>query len=315
MSVANVIIYSFETIQLISSKFNATLDDDTISKLLDIKKHNKFIKRKSPLRLKYQIDQSTAIAWRKDRECKSNLPPDERLINALLYNLNKLSVKNYDIIFDELHKIYAVHNEENSIIGLNDLYVKTIFTKAMAEQNYSELYAQLIADMNSKKIISGVNLCELITDICNQFYNEHVGEMTQAISSNIPYDQLCELFAKKTKFVGGFVFIANLFKYKMLDFEIVKIYFQGLLQYTLNSPPEYSEKYIDTIISIIMNCGQEMDAKHPESFKTDFMSCIYSLKDNKTIVKQKYQFKLADITDLYENEWVDINNWVNSKKI
>jgi hypothetical protein len=39
-----------------------------VNKLLDIKRGNKFIRRKSPLRLKYKIHDSVAENWRKERE-------------------------------------------------------------------------------------------------------------------------------------------------------------------------------------------------------------------------------------------------------
>ena len=52
MAVEGVIIYNYKTIENISSTFNAVLDEDIINNLLEIKKNNKFIRRRSPTRLK-----------------------------------------------------------------------------------------------------------------------------------------------------------------------------------------------------------------------------------------------------------------------
>ena len=60
-----VIVYEYEFIEQLSTIFNAELDENTLNNLLEIKKNNKFIRRKSPLRLSYKT--TAADTWRKNR--------------------------------------------------------------------------------------------------------------------------------------------------------------------------------------------------------------------------------------------------------
>jgi hypothetical protein len=128
MSLADVIVYSFETIENLGSNFSATLDEDTMNKLEDIKKNNRFVKRKSPLRLKYSVDQSTTLAWRKEKENNTNQSHEERLTSQLTSNLNKLSNKNYSSIFSEIEKLYIEFSRIPELTDkINNLIVNTIF--------------------------------------------------------------------------------------------------------------------------------------------------------------------------------------------
>ena len=313
--VENIIVYSFEQIETISQDFSATLDEDTMAKLVDIKKNNRFIKRKSPLRLKYSVDQSTALAWRKEKEDQATLSHEDRFTNGLTSNLNKLSNKNYASIFGEIEKLYVEFNRIPEIAPkINSLLISTIFNKAMTEQNYSDIYAELILDLDQKGIILGGEVFKNVAAICDNFYNENIGTLVNQISNGIPYEQLCEAYANKTKFIGGFVFISNLFKYECLNYKVVRQYYNGLVEYTRHSPVEYVEKYIDTIISIVQNSGEILERDNPKEFKKDFMDIIYELKENKNLVKQKYKFKLLDVLELYENRWQVNDEWSKPAK-
>lgn len=327
------IVYTFETIEEIASTFNARLDDDIIQKLLDIKRNNIFIKRRAPLRLKYQIHSNNT--WRRDGIDNPTISPIENLTNLLISNLNKLSNKNYDIIFKEIQDIYrktlldisnhnssreivsenifeSLDNYENDFIKVELVVLKTIVEKAMNEQNYSEIYAQLVKDIQDSKLIDSV--CNHIINMCDQFYIENIGVSVEQLSNNIDYDRLCELYASKSKFIGGFIFIANLFKLDLLSYDIVKKYFDGLIDYFNNSPTQYTDKYLDTIISVLSNCGKELElTTNKETFYEDFMKLVLEIKD-KNVVKGKYKFKLLDLIELYENNWANDNSWTSTIK-
>ena len=78
MATGEVIVYSFNEIEELAKTFNAELDQEVVNNLLEIKKNNKFIRRKSPLRLKYKI--STANAWRNEREGQ-DLSKEDKIAN------------------------------------------------------------------------------------------------------------------------------------------------------------------------------------------------------------------------------------------
>ena len=54
-SSGGVIVYEYDFIENLSNTFSAELDEDILANLLEIKKTNKFIRRKSPLRLSYKM--------------------------------------------------------------------------------------------------------------------------------------------------------------------------------------------------------------------------------------------------------------------
>ena len=122
MATEEVIVYDYETIKFLASQFNAELDQDTINNLLEIKKNNRFIRRKSPLRLKYKI--STANAWRNERENSENVSENDKLTNSMISNLNKLSEQNYILIHEEVSKLYLSIKDDDEKKVIEDLEAK-----------------------------------------------------------------------------------------------------------------------------------------------------------------------------------------------
>ena len=293
------IVYEYSFIKNLSENFKAELDENIINKLLEIKKNNKFIRRKSPLRLKYKI--SVANAWRKERENKE-LSNEELYINLIISNLNKISNKNYKLIFSELQTINKTYEDK---LDTNSILTETIFNKSMDENIYSNLYAQLIHDLN--------------IDILNQKLNQKCNDFFESMNKNDDllinsekiindYDKLCILLKKKSKMLGGFVFIANLFKYKIVEYNIMKNYYLSLVQLTKLANVDTIGKYIDSLVTILSNCGKNLNELE-DNFKEIYMDIVYKLMSDKEKVKSKYRFKLMDIVEKYENNWEVLNEW------
>ena len=304
MTSEGVIVYDYETINFLASSFNAELDEDIKNNLLEIKKNNKFIRRKSPLRLKYKI--STANTWRNERETGENISENDKFVNSIVSNLNKLSEQNYDLIQDDIKLLYNNNDTDDKI----QLLIKTICSKAMIEKIYSGLYAKLISGLNSEpnNILYSYTIHE-----CQAFFEKNIENNIQEITENLEdYDKICEIIKVKSEFIGGFIFIANLYKYGVVKYEVVEQYYKSLLKYTNVSPKEYTGKYIDAIVSIIDSCGSDLEKHFDDSseFKEIFMRPIYEfIKDKKRIVA-KYRFKLMDIIEKYENDWsINDDGW------
>jgi len=289
-------VYEYSFIEKLAKNFSAVLDENIISKLLEIKKNNKFIRRKSPIRLKYKI--STANIWRKERE-NQELSDKEMYINLIVSNLNKISNKNYSLILDEIININKQYHDkmETSLILSN-----TIFNKSMDENIYSNLYAKLINDLNISDLNKNLN------KKCNDFFEEinKNNEITDNFGDN--YDELCAILKQKSKMLGGYIFIANLFKYDIVEYEIVKDYYLSLIHLTKLAKEDTIGKYIDSIVTILNNCGKNLN-KNEKNFKEIYMDYIYELVKDKERVKAKYKFKLMDVTDKYENNWELSNEW------
>lgn len=303
MDTTEVIVYNFEMITNLAKTFNAELDEEIINNLLEIKKNNKFIRRKSPLRLKYKI--STANAWRNEREGQ-NLSENDKLVNLLISNLNKISDQNYIVILSDIKEVYKSNIDNDDVIKM---ITETICEKAMTEKIYSNLYAKLISDLYKSHNSDIVNYTQ---DICNKFFEDKIETSLNELKDDIEdYENICKILKNKMEFTGGFIFIANLFKYKIIDYDLVKQYYDSLIQYTNISPKEQIGKYIDAIISIIDNCGEYLENFDNDVFKTNFMEIVYQLISNKKKVVPKYRFKLMDIIEKYDNNWkpLDKDGW------
>ena len=63
----SIITYSPETIRSIGESISAVLEPDIIKSLMEIKLNNKFIRRRSPIKLKYTMNKSTVETWRNEK--------------------------------------------------------------------------------------------------------------------------------------------------------------------------------------------------------------------------------------------------------
>jgi hypothetical protein len=295
-----MIHYSYETIEYISNSFNATLDEELVNKLLEIKKGNKFIRRKSPLRLKYKIHDSVAQHWRKEREEKELLSNEELFNLEFSGFLNKLSIKNYSTLLDKICELY---NQQDNKDDINNKIVNMTFEKALLEKTYSNLYAQLLHDLNIN------NLSEICKSVSSKFYDTSIDNTIKQFNSEMSDEEVRKIFSTKMQFVGGFIFIANLFIFNLITYENVLQFYNGLIQYFELSPIEYCDTYLDTIEQILNTAGYQLERKAvtKEQFYEDFMSVLYKYQNIKADVNPKMsnknRFKMMDITDLYKRKW------------
>lgn len=296
MAETDIIVYDIDFIKKLSSEFSAILDVDIQNNLLEIKKNNKFIRRRSPLRLKYKI--SVADKWRDERLNNGETDPDKNT-NLLISNLNKLSNINYPQIITNLKDLF-LEIDDSLKLELTDV----IFNKAITENLYSNLYANVIYDLS--EMYSEIKT--VIISKCNDFFNKTHNNVTEIINTE-DYAQLCELIKSKARIVGGFIFIANLYKHEIVTYEIVLSYYDKLIYYTEASPVEYIGKYIDAIVSIIDNCGKDLEKHNKELFKKNFMEKCYNLIKNKDKLVPKYRFKLMGVCDKYEANWDESDDW------
>ena len=303
-----VIVYEYEFIKHLATIFSAELDENTLNNLLEIKKNNKFIRRKSPLRLSYKT--TAADAWRKNRVQSGGDSNSENAIfdKLLISNLNKITDQNYSQISGKIIDIYG------SIITKDDSiqFINTICNKAMTEPIYSELYSKLIGDINNYSTgdnnsintdILALSIPEIVLEVCNKFFGEFNKTDLQELKDVSDYNKLCEITKMKSHLTGGYIFIANLYKYEIVSHDVVKSYYALLVAHTESSPDEYIGKYIEAIVNILANCGKKLQTDNPDDFKTVYMDICYNLISGKMPLLPKYKFKIMDICDKYTNNW------------
>tara|TARA_B100001094_G_C18163120_1_gene790509 strand:+ start:389 stop:1288 length:900 start_codon:yes stop_codon:yes gene_type:complete len=296
MDSENIVVYDIDFINKLSSTFNAILDIDIQNNLLEIKKNNKFIRRRSPIRLKYQI--SVADKWR-DSRLNNNIEKDDKYKNSLISNLNKISNVNYPQIITIIKDLFCEIDNDLRL----DL-IETICDKAITENIYSNLYAKLLFDLN--QIYPEIK--RIVINKCNEFFNttrDNISELTDTDD----YNELCDIIRSKARIIGGFVFIANLYKYEMVSYDIVLSYYNKLIAYTKAAPIDYIGKYIDAIVSIIDNCGEDLEKYNKAVFKNNFMDLCFDLINNKEKLPAKYRFKLMGVCDKYNSNWKESDEW------
>jgi hypothetical protein len=298
-----MIHYSYDFIENLANNFNATLDEDVANRLLDIKKGNKFIRRKSPLRMKYKIHESVAQNWRKEREDKSHLSIEEKFELEMHSCLNKLTSKNYSSILD---KIVALCNEiinDDNRFEYETKFVKIVFDKSLSEKTFSYLYAQLLNDMKF------VNIQDICFVECDNFYISSVETKIDEVNTDMSDDEIRKIFSSKTQLLGGYIFMANLFVFNLLSYDNLLRYYNGIIRYFDVSPVEYSDTYLDVIESLLKTAGYQLEKKSnsKEDFYNDFMRELYKLQgmkiDENPKMSNKNRFKIMDITDLYKRNW------------
>ena len=294
MEVCSITQYTFNEIQAIASNFTATLDEDVINDLLEIKKNNRFIRRKTPVRMKYVI----ADSWRVSGKDSEEITDDVKFTNSITSNLNKLSGKNADVISNEIMNLFKTLPDQDT-----NVFLDIVFEKALEEKFYSDTYAQLVGTIfNSTDVLSK----EYLLSKCNTFYNEKIESVVDKLkkSADTNYDELCAIFSTKAEFIGGFVFISNLFNYDIVDYDLVNKYYSGLKEYALSVPEDDIGIYVDSIVSILTNCGKKLQDFNPEKFNENFLDICDKLIADRSRVKAKYRFKLTDMLDLVKNNFV-----------
>lgn len=298
MESVNITRYPYELITRLSEDFDAVLDEETINILLQIKRDNKFIKRNNPLRLKYKLGDG----WRGSNKFdNSELSNEEKYNSLLVSNLNKLTSENYDNILKEIEETLDLYN-----IIEKTIFIDLIFEKSIDEQIYSNVYAKLLADVLAT--YDDIKYRDYLTAKCDKFYTDNINNETDIkeikIDSTLDYNDLCKKFREKANLLGGFILISNLFNYKLVSYELVLSYYNGLKHYALNSPTDTIGIYIDTIVSIITSCGKALSVHDKANFNSNFLDIAVELSKNTEKVIPKYRFKLFDLIDLVGNNWV-----------
>lgn len=294
-SSSGIIVYEYEFIENLANTFRAELDEETLESLLEIKRTNKFIRRRSPLRLSYKV--TAADTWRKAREEVGN--QSENNIKLLITNLNKLSEINYPQIATKVVDIYSTLSDEEEI----SLFIKSLCGKASTENIYCGLYAKLINDVSNSNAVTSARTIDVVLEFCNNFFDKFNETVVEELQNVTDYEKLCEIMKAKSMLIGGYIFIANLYKYKIVSYDTVNKNYQSLINLTNKAPQDLIGKYIDAIISILTNCGSSLQKDYPADFKTNFMEICYNLSKKDSSLLPKYKFKIMDICDKYENNW------------
>ena len=286
----NVIRYTESDFNKVSECFNAELDENIINTLLEIKKNNKFIKRRSPLRLKYK----TTELWRLSQDTDNKLSDEEIVSKLVTSNLNKLSDKNFQLIYDDIVKIIEAYPDVN-LTNTIDI----IFEKSIEENFYSEVYSNLYYNL----LNDNVDMIKYLSDKCNIFYDKFTSLNFDENIDDDDYDNLCRITEKKSNILGGFMMISNLYMKNLLPYQIIERYYLDIIANIPNVSTNTLGIYIECLVSILRIVGEDIEKKYSTEFNEIFMKNIRDLINHKHMIP-KYKFKILDFLDLHSNNWI-----------
>ena len=138
---SNIVRYSPSFIKELSESITSILDVDIINNLLEIKNNNKFIRRKSPIKLRYVIDKSVSNKWRKEKLENDDREDMDIYLENLNKNLNKMTESNFNNVKDNVLELINSSEHKDTYM---EVTLNTIFNKCLLEYLYANLYANLL---------------------------------------------------------------------------------------------------------------------------------------------------------------------------
>lgn len=301
-AISPMIHYPFSLIQELAACIKDLLDDETITSLKEIKDNNKFIRRRSPLRLKYKLNMSVAEEWRKEKTGATELDPLKRFSNSFTGLLNRLSDTNQEKIRDEIHTLIHKHIEEhsNSEEFQNNI-IDSIFESAISEENYVSLYGNI-----AKSIINIMpdDFRSLLLHKIESYLEENLKKESANLTSKMDYDTLCAHMAEQSQFRGAYEYVGSLYHNDIISADVMREYCDQLMLSLMNSTGETIEKYVECIDHLLRNIGSKLQS----DLSTDFVQETYidpldELSKDKKKLKAKFRFKLEDLVKYGKNSW------------
>lgn len=207
-------------------------------------------------------------------------------------NLNKISNKNYEKIWNIIKNIYMDNKEDFDFIS----FVECIFDKATMQPTYCPLYVRICNDMiNELKTIKlDLEFTKLITDKCQEFKTmiEDINLKNNDILDVNDYEDFCQKNKQKVYKKGYAQFIGELYKSKFLEESFIEEYVKALVDNTLNTLNKEDVNVEDNIIcldKLITTCFNYRELQSKIFFEN-----IRLIKDHNFLSK-KLKFKIMDI--------------------
>ena len=286
----SIIKYSLDDFKMISESFDAELDTDIINSLLEIKKNNRFVKRKTPLKLKYTVSST----WRINENKNIDLTNEEILLKTVTSSLNKLSNDNFNIIFDVITREMTNYSDVSF-----EKVIDIIFEKSLEENFYCDSYSKLLSEL--VKINDSIFRNNYLKGKCRSFYEYFLKQQIDENDlQNDDYDIVCEVNEKKSNIISGFMLIASLYNLNILEYSFIKEIFLTNVEKYNNNESKYIGIYIDVMINLIEISSDKIKQYHNEDFNSIFIETIKKFIQNKTKVAPKYRFKMSDLLDKLE---------------
>ena len=192
------------------------------------------------------------VNWRSYKAGKGEREKDfGKSLNMLL---NKISGENFDKIQGKIFEMLG---------KTEDLYcmLEQLFNKAISQKAYCKYYAKLAANLSKEEEYKHI-VKPAIVEYCQNLYKEN-----SILSSDIEkksYDELCDYFKYKVKFIGNFQFIGELYKNDLLDITMIEDYWDILLK-DIRAGGEYVESNSECLCRLLSTIGTRLESEYKDN--------------------------------------------------
>ena len=292
----DIIRYTIEQINTIESKIDTILDDEIIQKLLEIKKNNRFLKKTTPVRLKYSMITETANKWKEAKLDKTR--EEEHFKESINLNLNKVSIKFYDSIVEKI--LTSIH--EYGLDKSKDIILDLIFSKSINEKQYANLYCKLCIRLIE---VYGSEFKTKILEQSETFYNDNIKEICEG-AIHISYDKFCDNNKLKKKLIGIYIFMSYLYTNNIISTDIILKYINSLFHTIYNRDDHETDLQCLCELITIVGKKLEQDLKHKQeddNFRTKIIKRLGDIKNDRKTFKPKLRFLVMNVLDLHKKKW------------
>ena len=286
-----IIRYDIDLINKIESNIDTILDKDTINKLLEIKKNNKFLKNTHAVRLKYSMITSTANKWKEDKFNKDR--PEDTFKESINLYLNKLSKKMYDNISNKI-----INNiTEYGLLPSKHIILDIIINKSINERNYACLYCKLCIQLID---LYGNDFKKDILHKAEDFYNSNIKNINENQTQD-NYSEFCDNNKLKTQVIGIYIFMAYLYTNNIISNEVILKYINSL--FTTIYIDEDKETNISCLCELITVAGKYLQKKLDNGeihFEDVIINRLKKISKDRKTFKPKIRFLIMNVIDLYK---------------
>lgn len=270
-------VYSLQYIREMKSNIKDLLDEDTQRNLRELREYSKFVNQfKAPIRIRHKVREETPI---------------DQLRTDILSHLNKITDANF---FSMSTKIsHLVRDSPLDRPTILQMIIDVLFEKSCNESLYTHLYGRLVNVM----VADWAEFRDMLVAHCERYIDEYLKQNTVSVhsASDVNYDQMCAVISTKSKFIGAYVFIGTLYINGIVTREMFMSNYESLVYYVNKAPPEYLEKYVDGLCSLLsLVHGKLAKDLGWDNFKSDIVDEVERLKNDKARMKGKMRFKLVD---------------------
>lgn len=200
--------------------------------------------------------------------------------------LNKLSKDNFTNLSK---KLYDIDIDNHQLV--RDV-IEFIFTKAINEPCFGEVYAELC------KCLSTKNYCDNTLNFKREILAQCQKEFEK---EKIETDDILLISNLKRKSLGNISFVGELFNQNMISDSVIFHCIDNLIT-KINEISKKGEN-IECLCKLVTKTGYKMDKLHKQ--RIDYYFKILETISNDKINDFRSRFMIKDVLDLRKRKWVD----------